>query len=468
MTDIGRQAVEGPSNEEEGIGECSLCFQPTRLTMPTSADLIERSSCCASSVLLPTASLHSAVTLHGCHHILCRPCFHALDYTSQITNLLENSTWTSVACPVCQWFQACTESQCQKVGTCPSTQEIRQRRTRVLAARMNAVVSIRTEWNREGPHESSQQTSKQNVYQRLAKESLLQSDGGEHPLSEKPCTLPLSETCRPEDVILLLETLVMEVEVLLTLQHPAAAMTLLDAISLQMSTDTAILEKSSVSTVMRLQTVLLKAETMKALEEWSNAIDTYKNLVDQLDEEKGEDRTNPGISDLLTFSLYHRIYTGYALCLYHTGDVSRALSIALSVLSQDRQARGAYTIVAQCQKAQGNWEEARKAMTKALLYETPWDRKNRMHIEQVYNKVMCQSGDELDTSFGSNIEGLGNTEGDHPNDCDQQVLLTKDDTHVFDNGVRGVSDQITVATLVTEGSCSTMDGEDAKVALYHA
>jgi tetratricopeptide (TPR) repeat protein len=107
---------------------------------------------------------------------------------------------------------------------------------------------------------------------------------------------------------------------------------------------------------------LLQAEYWQYEKNWERAFETYKNAFVQM-----EDRSPPE---------QREVFMGISRCFYEMGKYVDAIEIGQVVIEMNRHFPGAHKYVALAQKAQGDYDGAKATMTRAVLYETPWDDNN--------------------------------------------------------------------------------------------
>lgn len=108
--------------------------------------------------------------------------------------------------------------------------------------------------------------------------------------------------------------------------------------------------------------VMLHAQYFQILENWKGALELYTSVFDQVPE-----RSPPEGRELMM---------GMSHCFYEIGEYDRAIMTGEYALRMNRHFPQAHKYVALSLKAKGDRVSAIKTMTRAVLYETPWDPKN--------------------------------------------------------------------------------------------
>ena len=97
--------------------------------------------------------------------------------------------------------------------------------------------------------------------------------------------------------------------------------------------------------------------------QWDIAVEVYKELLmrDQ------ESATPPQ---------WRQVWMGFSRCFYEMGVYDKAIHSGMAALDMNRHFPQAHKYVALSQKACGDYDAAKATMTRAVLYEAPWDNKN--------------------------------------------------------------------------------------------
>jgi len=99
--------------------------------------------------------------------------------------------------------------------------------------------------------------------------------------------------------------------------------------------------------------------------QWESAAETYKGLL--MSEEMYFASSPPQ---------QRRVWMGLCRCFYEMGDYEKAVAAGSAALEMNRHFPQAHKYVALAQKASGDLEAAKATMTRAVLYEAPWDEAN--------------------------------------------------------------------------------------------
>ena len=128
----------------------------------------------------------------------------------------------------------------------------------------------------------------------------------------------------------------------------------------------------------RIELFIQKASTYEKLENWTMAFQSYKNVYSEYDrlDNQGTPPQN------------RKVYMGASCCLYHQGQFDGAIELGMGAIEMNRHFPGVHKYVALSYKAKGDLESAKKIMTQAVLYETPWDEKNIHQQKLLLNELM--------------------------------------------------------------------------------
>jgi hypothetical protein len=97
--------------------------------------------------------------------------------------------------------------------------------------------------------------------------------------------------------------------------------------------------------------------------QWETAIEHYKELLMR----DLESATPPQ---------WRQVWMGFSRCFYEMGVYDRAIDSGMLALEMNRHFPQAHKYIALSQKATGDYDAAIATMTRAVLYEAPWDDKN--------------------------------------------------------------------------------------------
>jgi tetratricopeptide (TPR) repeat protein len=125
----------------------------------------------------------------------------------------------------------------------------------------------------------------------------------------------------------------------------------------------------------RLKILMLKASAHEQLGNWTEAAEAYNEL-------QGME-----VSQIEVL----QIHMGVARCSYELGFYDHAMKVAEHNIGEGRWQPGAHKIKALIHKQRGEWEEAVRTMNRALLYEAPWNEKNRTENFELYNELLSAS-----------------------------------------------------------------------------
>lgn len=107
---------------------------------------------------------------------------------------------------------------------------------------------------------------------------------------------------------------------------------------------------------------LLQAEYWLMEENWGGAFETYQGLYMKLMERSPAEQ--------------REVIMGISRCFYEMGRYDHAIDIGESAIEMNRHFPEVHKYVALSYKAKGDIDAAIATMTKAVLYETPWDEDN--------------------------------------------------------------------------------------------
>jgi tetratricopeptide (TPR) repeat protein len=117
---------------------------------------------------------------------------------------------------------------------------------------------------------------------------------------------------------------------------------------------------------LRVEAMLYIAEAHEAVGNWEEASTIYAPLIKL----PSDYATSAELQD-------RKILTGVSRCLYQRGFYDLAIKVGKTTLNIDRRTPGVHKLVAMPQLALGQVEAARVTMRRGILYEAPWDDKNR-------------------------------------------------------------------------------------------
>lgn len=130
-------------------------------------------------------------------------------------------------------------------------------------------------------------------------------------------------------------------------------------------------EKDVIDTGLRI------ARAQQNLQDWPAAKDTYRYLLMEYPEQQ---RTTP--------PQQREIFMGFSRCFYEEGAYDEAISLGEGAIEMNRHFPGVHKYVALAYRAKGCLEEARNVMSRAVLYETPWDENNMEEVRKLWEDMM--------------------------------------------------------------------------------
>ena len=107
---------------------------------------------------------------------------------------------------------------------------------------------------------------------------------------------------------------------------------------------------------------LLQAYYWQRLGNWEGAIEMYQSVFDE--------------SYYRSPAEQREIIMGVSRCFYEIGKYDHAIELGLGAIEMNRHFPQVHKYVALALKAKGDIEAARRTMSQAVLYETPWDDEN--------------------------------------------------------------------------------------------
>ena len=117
------------------------------------------------------------------------------------------------------------------------------------------------------------------------------------------------------------------------------------------------------------------AEEYVALEKWDDAISSFGSVM-----MRGQ--------EALTAVQQRRIIMGLSRCFYEKGKYDTAIDFGHSAIETNRHFPGVHKYVALSYKSKGDLREAQKVMTRAVLYETPWDEYHKKEVRTLFEENM--------------------------------------------------------------------------------
>jgi tetratricopeptide (TPR) repeat protein len=124
---------------------------------------------------------------------------------------------------------------------------------------------------------------------------------------------------------------------------------------------------------------LLQAYSYQDMKKWEEAIRIYISMFEAMD---GTEVGSP--------VQQRKIFMGISQCFYETGKYEKSISSASAAIEMNPYFPGVYKFKALSQRAKGELGEAVKTMTRAVLYETPWDDDNRAEALKLYDELSSE------------------------------------------------------------------------------
>eukprot|EP01083_Nonionella_stella_P212342 766968_1 len=115
------------------------------------------------------------------------------------------------------------------------------------------------------------------------------------------------------------------------------------------------------------------AEAYSDLGKWRDADQIYKSVLNAYRRRQ----TTP----------YASVLTGSSRALYEMGKYDDAIKRASTLIELGRYHPGSHKYLALSQRAKGNIDEAKKTLSKAILYEWHWERDNLQNNEQLLREL---------------------------------------------------------------------------------
>ena len=121
------------------------------------------------------------------------------------------------------------------------------------------------------------------------------------------------------------------------------------------------------------------AECLEATENWSGAKDAY---IEKIFKKVMDD---PTVASPIQ---QRKMFMGLSRCCYHLTEYDKAIDAGSAAIEMNRHFPQVHKYVALAQKASGDLDEARKTMARAVCYETPWDEENKREVMELYQQLM--------------------------------------------------------------------------------
>lgn len=119
---------------------------------------------------------------------------------------------------------------------------------------------------------------------------------------------------------------------------------------------------------------LLQAEAYQDMKEWEEAMRIYGSILE--------------VDDMVGSPIqYRQVFIGMSRSLYETSVYEKSIAAASAAIEMNPHFPGVYKFKALSQRAMGELDEAVQTMTRAVLYETPWDDDNKAEALKLYDEL---------------------------------------------------------------------------------
>jgi len=125
---------------------------------------------------------------------------------------------------------------------------------------------------------------------------------------------------------------------------------------------------------------LMMAEAHEAASDWKAALDVYMKLMEQ--------QENP---DMVQPRQNRMMFAGIARCLFELKEYERAIAAGETALAMNRHFPGVHKLLALPQRAMGKMQQALACLSRAVLYEAPWDDLNKQENIALLKKLRQES-----------------------------------------------------------------------------
>jgi tetratricopeptide (TPR) repeat protein len=122
---------------------------------------------------------------------------------------------------------------------------------------------------------------------------------------------------------------------------------------------------------------LLQAEAHQDMQHWEEAIKIYGSVL-EVDGMVGSPVQ------------YRKAFMGMSRCFFETSVYDKSIAAASAAIEMNPHFPGVYKFKALSQRASGELDEAVKTMTRAVLYETPWDDDNKAKVLELYDELFTE------------------------------------------------------------------------------
>ena len=108
------------------------------------------------------------------------------------------------------------------------------------------------------------------------------------------------------------------------------------------------------------------AEAHEAAGQWKEALDVYVGMLKQIDD-----------PDTAIPRQHRSMFAGASRCFYELKKYENAVAAGEAAMAMNRHFPGVHKLLARPQQAMGRIQLAVANMSRAVLYETPWDDLNQ-------------------------------------------------------------------------------------------
>eukprot|EP00814_Leptocylindrus_danicus_P010834 CAMPEP_0116024312 /NCGR_PEP_ID=MMETSP0321-20121206/12231_1 /TAXON_ID=163516 /ORGANISM="Leptocylindrus danicus var. danicus, Strain B650" /LENGTH=406 /DNA_ID=CAMNT_0003495997 /DNA_START=99 /DNA_END=1319 /DNA_ORIENTATION=+ len=122
---------------------------------------------------------------------------------------------------------------------------------------------------------------------------------------------------------------------------------------------------------------ILLADAKKCMNDWSGAVEAYRSI--------GEQTLSSGSA-----IQKRKMIMGLCHCHFELGEYHQAITLGDLALQINRHFPGVHKYIALSTESIGDVEGAKKIMSRAVLYETPWDKDNVMENLKLLNELISR------------------------------------------------------------------------------
>jgi tetratricopeptide (TPR) repeat protein len=123
---------------------------------------------------------------------------------------------------------------------------------------------------------------------------------------------------------------------------------------------------------------LLQAEAYQDMQEWEEAIKIYISIL------KVDGMVGSPVQ-------YRQVFMGMSRCFFEISVYDKSIAAASTAIEMNPHFPGVYKYKALSQRALGELDEAVKTMTRAVLYEAPWDDVNKAEALKLYDEIATEN-----------------------------------------------------------------------------